>query len=80
MARRVVGEGMGLTAFGLVVGLVLSYGAARLMSALLFGIPPTDLVTRAGVSVLLAAVALVACYLPARRASRVDPVDALRYD
>ncbi len=80
VARRVVHEGMRLTGLGLLIGLALSFAAAKIMAALLYGIHPTDLVTRAGVSLLLVAVALVACYLPARRASRVDPVDALRYD
>jgi putative ABC transport system permease protein len=61
-----------------VVGLVLAFGATRLMSGLLFGVEPGDLITYVGVAGALFAIALVASYLPARRASRVDPITALR--
>jgi putative ABC transport system permease protein len=81
-ARRVralvVGEGLRLVGVSLGVGLVASLGVARLLRSQLFGVGPNDVVTFAVVSVLLASVAVVACYLPARRASRVDPMTALR--
>jgi predicted permease len=73
-------QGMSLAAIGLAIGLVIAFGAAQLISKLLFGVSPIDLTTFAGVALLLAAVAALACYLPARRATRVDPLVALRYE
>lgn len=67
-----------MTAIGVVVGVVGAFAATRLMSALLFGISAADPLTYAGVAVALLAVALVACWLPARRAARLDPIAALR--
>jgi ABC-type antimicrobial peptide transport system permease subunit len=67
-----------LTAIGLAFGLVSSVAAARLLSSLLFEVQPTDPVTYAAVAVLLGLVAMAACYLPARRAARLDPLVALR--
>jgi predicted permease len=78
--RMVVGEGMRLAVIGLVVGIVASLGSTRLMSSLLFGVRATDPLTFAGVAILLTLVALVACYLPARRAMRLDPLVALRHE
>jgi putative ABC transport system permease protein len=72
-------EGAQLAAVGLALGLVGSLAAARLIATLLFGVKPTDPLTFAAVAVILASVALVACYIPARRATRVDPLTALRY-
>ena len=71
---------MMLAAVGIVIGLGAAYGLTRLLTTMLFGVKPTDLATFASVALLLAAVALVASYLPARRALRVDPVVALRYE
>jgi len=78
--RLVVSHGLFLTIIGLVVGLGISFGAAHLLSSLLYGIGPTDLTTFTGVALLLSVVALLACYIPARRAMRVDPMVALRYE
>src|SRR5262249_25808730 len=76
--RLVVGQGMFLAALGAGIGLAFAFGLTRLMSALLFGVRPTDLLTFTTVTTLLVAVALVACWIPARRATRVDPMIALR--
>jgi predicted permease len=76
--RLFVGRGLVLTAFGLGVGLLVSLAVMRALSAILFGVSPFDAPTYAGVAVLLAVVSLVATWLPARQASRVDPALALR--
>jgi putative ABC transport system permease protein len=76
--RLVVGHGMLLAGVGVAVGLVMAYGLTRLMSALLFSVKPTDLPTFTAVTALLVVVALVACWIPARRAAKVDPMVALR--
>jgi predicted permease len=76
--RLVITQGLKLAAFGVAIGLVGAWGSTRLMSALLFGITPTDSVTIGAVLLTLGIVALAACYIPARRATRVDPLVALR--
>ena len=78
--RLVVGEGMLLAATGMVVGLAVTVGLTRLMVSLLYGVRPTDPATLAGVSLVLGGIALLACYIPAWRATRVDPLVALRYE
>jgi ABC-type antimicrobial peptide transport system permease subunit len=71
-------EGAKMTAVGLIVGLAASFGLTRLVANLLFGVSPTDPLTLAAVVLLLAAVSLLACYIPARRAAAVNPLIALR--
>jgi predicted permease len=78
--RMVIGDGLKLVAVAVVVGLALSLGAGRFLQHQLFGIPATDTLTFVAVTVVLGGVALLACYIPARRASRVDPLVALRMD
>jgi ABC-type antimicrobial peptide transport system permease subunit len=78
---RLIGrEGLVLVLMGIGIGLAGALSLTRLMSSLLFGVSSTDATTFAAVPAVLAAVALLACYLPARRAARVDPTVALRYD
>jgi ABC-type antimicrobial peptide transport system permease subunit len=76
--RLVVGRGMVLVSIGLVVGLIGAFALTRFMSTLLYGVTPTDPLTFAGVAGVLLGAAAVASYLPARRATRVDPIVALR--
>jgi predicted permease len=76
--RSVVGQGMTLTGIGLVVGLLGAVGLSRVLASLLYGVSATDPMTFAGTALLLGFVALFAIWIPARRASRVDPVEALR--
>jgi putative ABC transport system permease protein len=78
--RLVLGEGARMAALGVGIGIAISMPITRLMSSLLFGISATDPLTFVGVAVLLSLVALLASYIPARRAMRVDPIVALRYE
>jgi putative ABC transport system permease protein len=75
-----VGEGALIVAFGLAAGLAGSLVLTRFLQTMLFDVKPTDPITFAGISALLAAVALAACFVPARRAARVDPLVALRHE
>jgi putative ABC transport system permease protein len=76
----VLGRGMLLTFAGIVAGIAGAFALTRFLSTLLFGIAPTDPLTFIGVSLLLTAVAFLACYIPARRATQVNPMEALRHD
>jgi putative ABC transport system permease protein len=76
----ILGEGARMAAFGAIIGITLSLAIMRLMSSLLFGISAMDPLTFVGVSILLCAVVVFASYIPARRAMRVDPIVALRYE
>jgi putative ABC transport system permease protein len=78
--RLVLGQGLGLTAMGLAIGIAGALAVTRLLGSLLFGVTPTDLPTFGAVTGVLLAVALLACYLPARRAASVDPMEALRHE
>src|SRR5256886_257230 len=78
--RLVLGQGTRLTLLGLALGIAAALGITRLMTSLLFGTSPTDPLTFAGVAGLLVFVALLACFIPARRATRIDPIVALRYE
>ena len=76
--RLVVGAGLKLTLIGIAIGLLSAYALTRVMESLLFGMSATDPLTFAGVALLLTLTALLACYVPARRAAKVDPMVALR--
>ena len=78
--RLVLRQGMGLTVAGMAIGLAGAFALTRLLEGMLFRVRPTDPFTYATVIVLLGAVALLACYLPARRATKIDPMEALHYE
>jgi ABC-type antimicrobial peptide transport system permease subunit len=78
--QLVLRQGMLLAAIGLVLGLLAAFGSTRLASTLLYGVNPNDPTIFIGVTLLLAAAAFAACYFPARRALKIDPVVALRFE
>jgi putative ABC transport system permease protein len=80
LRRLVVGSGLALASIGVAVGLVGAWILSRMLESLLYGVAPTDPTVFATVAVLLLAVAALASYVPARRATRIDPVTALRVE
>ena len=78
--RLVVGQGSKLTLIGVAIGIPSALGLTRFLSSLLYGVKPSDPLTFVAVSLLLTGVALLACYIPARRAAKVDPMTALRHE
>ena len=76
----VLGEGLRMTLSGIVVGLVAAFEITRVMASLLFGVRPTDLATFTAAVVLLFVITFLACFIPGRRAAKVDPMVALRYE
>jgi putative ABC transport system permease protein len=80
VVRAVLGQGMTLVGIGILVGLGGAVSLSHVLQGLLFGVSPNDPIMLSGAALLLAAVALLACWLPARRAARVEPLVALRYE
>jgi putative ABC transport system permease protein len=78
IVRLVLGEGLSTAVVGIALGVLASFAMTRLMASMLFGLNPTDPLTFAAAALLLMVAALAACYVPARRATRVDPMMALR--
>jgi predicted permease len=78
--RMVLGDGMRITLIGVAIGLAAAFGLTRLITTIIYGVGATDPITFATVAILLSAIALFACYIPARRAMRVDPMIALRHE
>jgi putative ABC transport system permease protein len=78
--RLVLRQGMLLAVIGLILGLFVAFGSTRLASSFLYGVNPSDPVIFVGVTVLLGAAAFAACYFPARRALKIDPIIALRFE
>jgi putative ABC transport system permease protein len=78
--KLILGQALVLVIIGIALGIAISFATGRLISSLLFGVNSTDQLTLAGVALILIVVALIACYIPARRAMKIDPIDALRYE
>ena len=80
LLKLVIGQGILLVFIGIAIGIGAAFGVTRYLASMLFGVHANDPLTIVGVAILLLLVALLACYIPARRAMRVDPMVALRYE
>jgi len=78
--QLIMGHGLKLTLLGVAIGLVIAWSTTRLLVSLLFGLSPTDAATFSAITLLLTVIGLLACYLPARTAMRLNPMEALRYE
>jgi putative ABC transport system permease protein len=78
--RMIVGNALSLAAVGVTLGLAGAFAATRILTTVLFDVKPTDPLTFASVAIILTAIALAAAYIPARRATRIDPLEALRHE
>jgi len=78
--RLILGQGARLAFFGVILGVLAALVLTRFMASILFGVSASDPLTFAGVAILLTFITLAACYIPARRATRIDPMVALRYE
>ena len=78
--RMILSDGARMALVGVGIGILAALALTHLMASMLFGVKPTDPITFAAVAVLLCGIALLACYMPARRAMNVDPIVALRYE
>ena len=78
--KLVIGRGVGMASIGIVIGVVASLGLTRFLAGLLYGVTPVDPITFIGIAIILLIVSALACYIPARRATKVDPLVALRYE
>jgi putative ABC transport system permease protein len=78
--RMILGHGMKLALIGVGFGLLIAFGVTRFMSTMLFGVEPTDATTFGAITAILIGVALLACYVPGRRATKVEPTISLRYE
>jgi putative ABC transport system permease protein len=78
--RLIVGQGLKLALVGVTIGVAGALALTRFLSSLLYGVKPTDPLTFIAVSLILSSVAMLACYIPARRATKVDPMVVLRYE